>query len=114
MISDRPCECECEHGDSQACEGQAETTCPLCLLGVCLNCLEGDEGLHACTECWDTIHVAELPECHAPGHSHRATWMVAVSTSAPVVRLYVCPAEEAIYSAQGYKTIRLVKVEVAS
>jgi len=103
------CECEAEHGDSSECQYQHEAPCPLCLLEVCLNCMEGDEGQHCCTVCHDDLHVDELPECMEAGHSHRATWMVAIATSSPVVRIYVCSAAWAIYEAQGYKGARLVR-----
>ena len=105
-----PCECEAEHGDSSQCRFEREARCQLCELEVCLNCMEGDEGRHCCTVCWDAIHVAELPECMETGRSHRATWMVAVSTSSPVVRIYVCPEARAVYDGQGYQAARLVRV----
>jgi hypothetical protein len=95
------CQCEAEHGDSEECEGEQEATCSLCDLRVCLGCMEGDEGQAMCTVCWDAIHVDELPECVADNHSHRATWMAAISTSQPVVRIFVCPLEWATYEAQG-------------
>jgi len=106
---DRCCECEAEHADSTECPNGREATCPLCQLQVCLHCTEGDEGQHFCTVCWDGLHVDELPECVGDGHSHRATWMVAISTSSPAVRIYVCPVERAIYESQGYKSARLIR-----
>ena len=105
----RRCECEAEHGDLSQCQYGSEAACPLCRLEVCLNCMEGDEGQPCCTVCYDDLHVAELPECMEAGHSHRATWMVAISTSSPVVRIYVCPEARATYEAQGYKAARLVR-----
>jgi hypothetical protein len=71
--------------------------------------MEGDEAVHCCTVCDEALHVAELPECMEAGHSHRATWMVAISTSSPVVRIYVCSAAWATYEVQGYKAARLVR-----
>jgi len=103
------CECEAEHGDSSQCRFEREALCQLCELEVCLNCMEGDEGRHCCTVCYDALHVAELPECVESGHSHRATWMVAISTSSPVVRIFVCPTAWATYEAQGYKGARLIR-----
>ena len=103
------CECEAEHGDFSQCPREREGACPLCRLEVCLNCMDGDEGQPCCSVCYDALHVAELPECMERGHSHRATWMVAVSTSSPVVRIYVCPEARAAYEAQGYKAARLIR-----
>jgi hypothetical protein len=71
--------------------------------------MDGDEGWHLCTFCWDLLHVDELPECVEEGHSHRATWLVAISTSSPVVRIYVCASGRAVYEAQGYRVARLVR-----
>ena len=103
------CQCEAEHGGAVECRNEAATTCPLCKLEVCLDCMQGDESQPCCTVCSDESHVTELPECMEAGHSHRATWMVAISTSSPVVRIHVCPAERAVYEAQGYHAARLIR-----
>jgi hypothetical protein len=78
-----------------------------------MGCMEGDEAEHFCSSCWELLHVDELPECMADGHSHRATYLVAFSSPAPsrVDRLYFCPAERALYEAQGYKAARLIREE---